>query len=483
MNRSIVTIFLALCPAFVAASGHDQPNIVVIFIDDMGYSDIGPFGCKDFPTPNLDRMAAEGRVFTDFQVAQAVCSASRAALLTGCYSNRVSILGALGPGSKSGINTDEVTLGEIAKQKGYATVAFGKWHLGHHPKFLPVNHGFDEYYGLPYSNDMWPWDYDHNRITSGRKAGYPNLPMIEGDRVVDADVTPDDQKQLTKAYTERAVGFIERNKDQPFLVYVPHSMVHVPLFVSDAFAGKSGAGLYGDVVMELDWSVGQILEALRRTGIDDNTLVIFTADNGPWLNYGNHAGKTGGLREGKGTMFEGGSRNPTIMRWPGRIPAGTTCDTVAMTIDILPTVAHLIGAKLPDHPIDGLNIWPIIVGEEGATNPHEAYWLYYGKELQAIRTDRWKLHLPHEHRHYLPDRAGTNGHPGPTTTARIDYALYDMDSDRNETTDVKDEHPDIVARLQAIAENALADLGDKREPGPGVRQPGALGPDDKRLEW
>ncbi|MGH8020174.1 MAG: sulfatase family protein [Opitutaceae bacterium] len=480
----LLALALMAAPAIPArAALPETPNIVVIFIDDMGYADIGPTGCRDYPTPNLDRMAREGRTFTDFQVAQAVCSASRAALMTGSYSNRVSILGALNSSADHGISAAEVTLAEICKQRGYATAAFGKWHLGHQPKFLPVNHGFDEYFGLPYSNDMWPYTYDNEPAPpdSPRSRRHPPLPLIENDRVVDASVTPEDQAMLTTWYTEHAVDFINRNRHQPFFLYVPHSMVHVPLFVSPKFKGKSGAGLFGDVMMEVDWSVGQILTAIRANELADRTLVIFTADNGPWLNYGNHAGKTGGLREGKGTMFEGGTRNATIMWWPGVVPADTRCDTVAMTIDILPTVAHLVGAKLPDHKIDGLNIWPLIDGTPEAENPHDAYFLYYGQELQAVRTDRWKLHLPHSYRHYIMDEVGRDGHPGKTVEQEIGLTLYDMDADRNETTDVKDQHPDVVARLSKLADRMRRDLGDKGNPGPGIRPPGRMQPGDARL--
>lgn len=494
MKTSSRRLLIALIPLVLAglAAGTEAadrlPNVVVVFIDDMGYADIGPFGgdgYPNYPTPHLDRMASEGRIFTDFQVAQAVCSASRAALVTGCYSNRVSILGALFPGHEHGINADETTIAEICKQKDYATAVFGKWHLGHHPKFLPANHGFDEYFGLPYSNDMWPWTYDNTRAPKDHPKAkrYPPLPLIKNTTVVDADVTPEDQEQLTTQYTEHAVDFIRRNKDRPFFLYVPHTMVHVPIFVSEKFKGKSGAGLYGDVMMELDWSVGRILDTLRELDLARNTLVIFTADNGPWLNYGNHAGKTGGLREGKGTMFEGGSRNATIMWWPGVIPAGTTCDTVAMTIDILPTVAHLIGAELPAHKIDGKNIWPLIAAEPGAESPHEAYFLYYGKQLQAVRTDRWKFHLPHGYRHYLMDQVGQDGHPGKAVQQKIGYALFDMDNDINETTDVKDQHPKVVEQMKQLAEQMRADLGDQDAPGPGIRPAGQLTDEDERLTW
>ncbi|NLX95868.1 MAG: sulfatase [Rhodopirellula sp.] len=494
MNRSRQLLLIA-STVFVLASlaagieASDRlPNVVIVFIDDMGYADIGPFGSNgypNYPTPELDRMAKEGRVFTDFQVAQAVCSASRAALVTGCYSNRVSITGALFPGNEHGINAEETTIAEICKQKDYATAVYGKWHLGHHPKFLPTNHGFDEYFGLPYSNDMWPWTYDNTRAPQDapKAKRYPPLPLIENTTVVDADVTPEDQAQLTTQYTEHAVDFIRRNKDRPFFLYVPHTMVHVPIFVSEKFKGRSGVGLYGDVMMELDWSVGQILDTIRQLDLGKDTLVIFTADNGPWLNFGNHAGKTGGLREGKGTMFEGGSRNATIMWRPGVIPAGTTCDTVAMTIDILPTVAHLVGAKLPEHKIDGKNIWPIIAGEAGAKSPQEAYFLYYGNQLQAVRTERWKLHLPHGYRHYLMDQVGHDGHPGKTAQQKTGYALYDMDSDVNETADVQQQHPEVVKAMKQLAERMRADLGDQGKPGPGIRPAGQLAPADQRLTW
>ncbi|MEO1971906.1 MAG: sulfatase-like hydrolase/transferase, partial [Pirellulaceae bacterium] len=295
---STLVTFLFCAPQYSFAAGR-LPNVVVIFIDDMGYADIGPFGVQGIETPNLDRMAREGRVFTDFYVTQAVCSASRAGLLTGCYNVRVGIMGALGPGAKQGINSSEMTIAELCKQKNYATACYGKWHLGHHHRFLPMQHGFDDYFGLPYSNDMWPF-----HPTAGDR--FPDLPLIDKNKIVNPKVTGQDQELLTTQYTERAVQFIDANKDRPFFLYLPHSMVHVPLYVSDKFRGKSERGLFGDVVMEIDWSVGQVMSALERHKIDDNTLVIFTADNGPWLSYGDHAGSVGPLREGKGTMFDGG---------------------------------------------------------------------------------------------------------------------------------------------------------------------------------
>ena len=469
------------------ASAPASPNIVVIFIDDMGYADIGPFGGKLAATPNLDRMAREGMRFTDFVVSSAVCSASRAALLTGCYHKRVGIAGALGPDAQIGISDQETTLAQLCKQRGYATACFGKWHLGHHPKFLPLRHGFDEYFGLPYSNDMWPLHPAHAKLppeSEKRKQGYPDLPLIEGDRIQKAKVTGEDQEQLTTWYTEHAVSFIRRNKERPFFLYLPHSMVHVPLFVSDKFRGKSGQGLFGDVVMEIDWSVGEILAALRETGLDEKTLVIFTSDNGPWLSYGNHAGSAGPFREGKGTAFEGGIREPTIFRWPGKVPAGATCTELASTIDILPTVATLIAAELPKHKIDGLDITPLLFGAPGAVSPHELFCCYYeGGQLQAVRDARWKLHFPHKYASLEGRPGGRDGSPTAYASAKIELCLYDLKHDPGETKDIAAEHRDVVARLQQLAQRAREDLGDALTgtKGNGVREAGKLGADDARL--
>jgi arylsulfatase A-like enzyme len=460
------------------------PNFVIIYIDDMGYADIDPFGAEGYETPNLDRLAREGRVFTNFYVSQPVCSASRASLMTGCYNVRVGILGALGPRTEHGIHADEMTLAEVCKQKGYATACFGKWHLGHHPRFLPTNHGFDEYFGLPYSNDMWPYHPDVLHLSmEERYKRWPELPLIEGTRIVNPKLTSEDQKMLTTWYTERAVRFIERNRDRPFFLYVPHSMVHVPLHVSDKFDGKTKRGLFGDVVMEVDWSMGQIVNTIRRHGLDKHTMVIFTSDNGPWLSYGTHAGSAGPLREGKGTTFDGGCREPTVMWWPGKIPEGTTCPTPAMTIDILPTIAHLVGAKLPDHRIDGKNIWPLIRGEPDAESPQEAYFFYNGQELQAVRMGRWKLHFPHQYRTLAGRPGGTGGKPAPYEQADIPLALFDLENDVGETTDVKDEHPDIVAAIQKLADRMREDLGDsaRQMKGSGRRSPGRLTDSDDRF--
>ncbi len=470
--RRLFSLFSLFFLSSAALADTGKPNVVVIFMDDMGYADVGCFGAQGYETPNIDRLAKEGRKLTNFHVAQAVCSASRTALLTGCYPNRIGIHGALGPQSKHGIHADEMTLAEVVKQKGYATAAVGKWHLGHLPPFLPTKHGFDEYYGLPYSNDMWPYHPE-------AKKAFPALPMVENDQIVDADVTAEDQTHLTTDYTQKAVSFIERSKDKPFLLYLAHSMVHVPLFVSDKFKGKSGKGLFADVMMEVDWSVGQVLDTLDKNGLTDNTWVIFTSDNGPWLSYGDHAGSSGPLREGKGTAWEGGTRVTGLMRWPGQIPAGTTSDAMMMTIDILPTLAARIGADLPKHPIDGKDVWPLIVGGPEVKNPHDCYAFYYEQnQLQAISTGdgQWKLHLPHQYRSMGDQPKATGGTPGKYKQVKItELELYDLYTDISESKNVAAQNPEIVSQLQAKAEAVRAELGDslmKRPKGSGTREPG-----------
>ncbi|HEU0040657.1 MAG TPA: sulfatase [Verrucomicrobiae bacterium] len=474
LRTFFLTFALGAGPALTLAAAPRLPNIVIIFTDDQGYADVGVFGARGFKTPNLDRMAREGCKFTNFHVAQPVCSASRTALLTGCYPNRLGIHGALGPGARHGIHDDEMTIAQLLKQKGYATGMAGKWHLGHHPQFLPTHHGFDEYFGLPYSNDMWP---HHPEAKPG---AYPPLPLIEGDQPLKVGLGHEDQEQLTTQYTKRAVKFIERNQDRPFFFYLAHSMPHVPLHVSDKFKGKSQQGLYGDVIMEIDWSVGEVLKALKKHKLDDDTLVIFTSDNGPWLSYGNHAGSAEPLREGKGTCWEGGTREPCIMRWPGKIPAGKTSDAMLMTIDLLPTLAKLVGAELPKHRIDGLDVWPVMAGEKNAKNPHEAYLSYYEQnQLQAVTSGdgRWKLQLPHIFRTLAGRPGGTNGIPARYEQVKIaEPELYDLEQDVRERTNVASEHPEIVKRLLALAEQAREDLGDSLtgRQGSGVREPGRL---------
>jgi arylsulfatase A len=476
MNLRFLALLLAVAwPVLAGAQTAMTPNVIIIFTDDQGYADVGVFGAKGFKTPNLDRLAAEGRTFTNFHVAQPVCSASRCGLLTGCYPNRLGIHGALGPSAKHGLAASEVTLAALLKQQHYATGMAGKWHLGSLPRFLPIHRGFDEYLGLPYSNDMWPL---HPEAKPGT---YPPLPLIEGDQVVKLGLEHADQEQLTTQYTKRAVEFIERNKERPFFFYLAHSMPHVPLHVSDKFRGKSERGLYGDVIMEIDWSVGEVMRTLERLGLSEKTLIVFASDNGPWLSYGDHAGRADPLREGKGTAWEGGTRVPCIMRWPGRLPAGTKAADMLCSIDLFPTIAKLTGAKLPDHKIDGLDVWPILAGEPGATNPHDGYAFYYGvNELQAVTSGdgHWKLQLPHTYRTLNGRAGGTGGVPAKYEPKKIEQAeLYDLQADVAEQHNVAEAHPEIVQRLQAFAETMRADLGDAltNRPATGARRPDVAG--------
>jgi len=469
--RLLLLLVMPLAVERVDASDSRLPNVVLIFTDDQGYGDLGCFGATDVRTPNMDRLAAEGRKFTDFYVAQAVCTASRAALMTGCYANRVSLSGALNHTSPNGIHPDELLLPELLQQKGYATAILGKWHLGTAKEFHPLNNGFDQFFGIPYSND-------NTKYHPVLHASMPPLPLYQNREVLERDP---DQSQFTRRFTEQALAFIDTHKQQPFFLYVPHVMPHVPIFASERFAGRSMRGLYGDVIEELDWSVGEILKALSKHGLEENTLVIFMSDNGPFLSYGNHAGSAAGLREGKLTSFEGGVRTPCLLRWPGRIPAGTECREPACTIDLLPTISALVGGTLSKNKIDGRDIRPLLFGERDARSPHEALFIYAGSELQAVRSGKWKLHFAHD---YLtaagpPGRDGKpanfenlkpasieqSGIQGIATrhgyqVAHIDLSLFDMTTDPEETQDVAAQHPDVVTRLSRLAESMRRELGD-----------------------
>ena len=443
-----------------------KPNIVLIFADDMGYGDLGVYGATQWETPNLDKMASDGVRFTQFYVPHAVCSASRAALLTGTYANRLEIFGALDHSAKHGLNPEETTIAEMLKANGYATGIVGKWHLGHQAPFLPTEQGFDSYYGLPYSNDMWP---HHPEV----KGYYPPLPLYENTAVID---TLDDQSMLTTNYTEKALEFIENSKDKPFFLYLAHSMTHVPLYVSDKFKGKSEQGLYGDVMMEVDWSVGQVRNKLDELGLAENTIVIFTSDNGPWLSYGGHAGLTGGLKEGKGTSWDGGIREPGIFVWPDHFPAGKVETQAAMTIDILPTLAEITGSKLPELPIDGRSILPMLEGKEMDPKPYFAY--YNRNELQAVIFGQWKMVLPHSYRS-IPEgtEMRNDGIPVKYHMLNLEKAeLFDLSVDPNETTDLSASNPEIVAKLSQFADEARADMGDALtdSEGTGLRKHGRL---------
>ncbi len=477
----IPSLTLLLSATITVVNGTDRPpNLVLIVADDLGYADVACYGAKDIRTPNLDRMAKEGTRFTNFNVAQGVCTASRAALLSGCYPNRIGMAGALNHTSTSGIHPDELLLPEVCKAKGYKTACFGKWHLGTRPSFDPTKNGFDEWLGLPYSNDNGPL---HPTVR-----GIPSLPLIENGTTIALDP---DQSNFTKLFTERAVKFIHDNKTQPFFLYVPHVMPHVPIAASATFAGKSGRGLYGDVVEELDWSIGEILRSIKNNGIDDNTLVLFLSDNGPFLSYGAHAGDAKPFREGKLTTFEGGVRVPFVARWPGKVPAARTCNDLVTGLDVLPTLAKLIDSPLPKLKMDGQDLSPLLLGDSKAKG-RESFAYYSGSELHAVRSGKWKLHLPHE---YLTVNGptGVGGKPANFTNMapnsieesgirgiasrhgykveKLELSLFDLDADPGETRSVVAQHPDVVERLESVAVEFRKELGDAltKTTGSGIR--------------
>lgn len=450
-NKLIALSTLGLIPAFGYCT--EYTNFIVINLDDVGYGDFSFNGAYGYKTPNIDRMAAEGMRFTHFLTAQPISGASRAGLLTGCYPNRIGFSGAPGPNSSYGIHPDEMTMGELLKQQGYSTAIFGKWHLGDALPFMPLQNGFDEYYGLPYSNDMWPFHPQQGEVFN-----FPDLPTYDGNTIIGYNT---DQSRFTTDYTERTINFIRKNKKQPFFIYLAHSMPHVPLAVSDKFKGKSEQGLYGDVMMEIDWSVGEILKTLRETGLEDNTLVILTSDNGPWANYGNHAGSAGGLREAKATTFDGGNRVPCIIYWKGKITPGTTCNKLASNIDLFPTLAEISKAPLPQRKIDGVSLLPLLKEEKDA-NPRKAFVYYFKKnDLEAVTDGTFKLIFPHTYRSYEAYVPGNNGQPGNLSTSEVNKCeLYDLRRDPGERYDVISQYPEIAAKLMKIADETRAELGD-----------------------
>jgi len=448
----------------LAAAVAAPPNVVVIFADDLGYGDLSCYGNRKFATPHLDRMAREGMRFTDFYSASPGCSPSRAALLTGCYPQRESVPQVLNPDSPTGLNPDEDTIADLLKRRGYATAAVGKWHLGV-KNLMPLAHGFDTFFGLPYSNDMWP--------ANGKN--WPPLPLFRDEREVETIDNLEEQGELTGRYTEFALEFIRTNRANPFFLYLAHSMPHVPIAASKRFRGRSGAGPYGDVIQELDDSAGRILNELKRLKLDRNTLVVFTSDNGPWIPYGDHAGSTGGLREGKGTTFEGGIRVPVIFWMPGTIPAGGANREVASTMDLLPTIASLAGAERPGRKIDGHDLGPLLRGEAGAASPWKWLFAFWPGELQAVRSGDWKLHVPHNHRHQ-EGAPGKDGKSAGEVTRRIELSLFDLAADPNETTNLAERHPDTVRRLERLVELGRRELGDppRGVVGIEVRPPGRV---------
>lgn len=440
-----------------------KPNFIFIFIDDLGYGDIGPFGSQINHTPNLDKMAAEGKRLTSFY-AMPLCSPSRSSLMTGCYPKRVGLEGppsncliVLFPGDPNGINSSEVTVAELLKSQGYATACIGKWHLGDQPEFFPNRHGFDYFYGLPYSNDMTP------KILV-ESWGFPPLPLMRNEDIL-GELKLKDQVYLTKNYTEEAIAFIKNHRDRPFFLHLSHSMVHFPLAASDRFKDKSQNGIFGDAVEELDWSTGEILKTLVDLGLDKDTFVIFTSDNGA------ARGTAEPLRGRKGQTWEGGMRVPFIARWPEKIKSGSTSDEVASLMDILPTFAQLAGAEVPtDRIIDGHDIWPILSKKPGAKSPYAAFYYYKGARLQAVRSGRWKLMLPRRERIPRTQDAVAGSQP---EYVDLPLSLFDLDKDIGETTNLAEKYPDIVKKLMAHMEKARQDLGDGQEyPGQNCRPPG-----------
>lgn len=439
MNFSKILLlltFVFLQSLAVAQSKKVPPNIVVIFVDDLGYGDLGVYGHPTIRTPKLDQMAAEGMRFTQFYVAAAVCTPSRAGLLTGRYPVRTGMVhglmkaDVLFPNSDIGLPQQEVTIAEVLKEKNYATMAIGKWHLGHLPQYLPTAQGFDSYYGVPYSNDM-----DHVRAQDGKPAFW-NIPLMQNEKIIER---PADQHTLTKRYTEEAVKFIKNNSRKPFFLYLAHSMPHTPIFASAAFEGKSRRGLYGDVVEELDWSAGEIMKTLKDLKLDKNTLVIFTSDNGPWLVQRENGGSAALLREGKGSTWEGGHRVPMIAWWPGKIPAGAVNEDVATALDVLPTAAALANAPLPDKKLDGYNIWPVLIANKQITR--DAFMFYRGDQVFAVRDGKWKAH-------FITQTAYPNG---PLEYQKTPL-LYDLDTDPSEKYNVAAKHPEIIQKIKELKE-------------------------------
>ena len=441
------TLFVLLTALLATTAPARPPNVVVIFIDDMGYGDIGPFGATKQRTPHLDRMAKEGMKLTSFY-ATPVCSVSRAQMMTGCYGARVSVPGVYFPGQSVGLNPSEVTVAERLKEKGYATQMVGKWHLGDQPEFLPTRQGFDHYYGSPYSNDM---------LKKSAETKVPVVPVLRDEKVAEL-MDGEGQRRMVELYTKEAVDFITRSKDQPFYLYFAHNAVHTPIWPGAAFAGKSQNGRFGDWVEEVDWSVGQVLDTLRAQGLDKDTLVVFTSDNGPWLTKGTDGGSAGPLRGGKGSTWEGGVRVPTLAWWPGRVPAGSVNDAVAATIDLLPTFVSLAGGTVPATPvIDGRDITPILLGQS-KESAREAHYYFASYDLQAVRQGRWKLALS-------PQPEGM-GKQAAKTAAGL--RLYDLDAEIGEQTDVAAQHPEVVAKLKALADKMAAEIGGKT---PTARRP------------
>jgi len=446
-----------------------KPNIILVFLDDAGYADFGVTGSST-ATPTIDALARNGVQFTQFYDASPVCSASRAALLTGRYPDRFSFENVLFPDDTQGLPQEEETLAELLKGQGYSTHIFGKWHLGHLSGALPLSHGFDEYYGIPYSNDMWPYVRDDQALDPDDEQAYvydpesprPPLPLYEGNEVVKASVTPADQKMLTEAFTNRAIDVIEAKSAGPFFIYLPYSASHIPIFVRDEIKGKSGGSLYQDVIYEFDLQMARIMKSLRDRGIEQDTLVIFTSDNGPWTVWGDHAGSAGDMRGFKMTTFEGGIRVFAAMHWPAGFNKGVTVNSPVMTIDVLPTIAEIVGAKPDGQKLDGESLVALIEGRESPQTEPRALYNYFLGELESMRYGKWKLHLPHDFK--TVTRAGSAGFRGDYGKEKLGRSLYDLDADPGERVNLIDRNPDIVEKLKEMAVAFSSDLEAGKKP-------------------
>jgi len=435
----------------------DLPNIILIYADDQGYADVGVYGAKGFETPNLDALANNGIQFTNYYSAAPTCTPSRAALLTGCYPVRVGLPFVVGPkgpdwtkGKENiGLNPNETTIAKLLKQKKYATCCIGKWHLGDKKDFLPLRQGFDYYFGLPYSHDM----------IKTLDSSYPDLPLIENETAVELNPDP---SLLTKRYTEKTLDYIENNISHPFFIYLAHNLPHVPLAASEQFKGKSKRGLYGDVMEEIDWSVGEIVKKLKEQNLYENTIIIYTSDNGPWLIFGDHAGSAGSLREGKFTTFEGGQREPCIISWPRNIPKGIISNEMFSSIDFFSTIAAITGAQLPTNKIDGKDVLPLWENTPGVENPHEALFFYAEYDLQAVRWKNWKLHFPHKYNSVK--EPGISGKQGIGIEKNIGLSLFNLSDDPEEKNNVAGKHSDIIKNLTAMAETFDIELKRNARP-------------------
>ena len=470
IKRLALTLLCLACAHPLTVCHADRPpNFVLIFTDDQGYADLSCFGGKHVSTPRIDQMAAEGTRLTSFYVAAPLCTPSRAGLMTGCYPRRIDMaygsdFAVLLAADKKGLNPKEVTIAEVLKSAGYKTGMFGKWHLGDQPEFLPTRQGFDEFFGIPYSHDIHP---DHPRQKHFK---FPGLPLLENEKVIEMDPDPD---YLTQRFTQRAVKFIDANKDEPFFLYVPHPIPHGPLAASPEFLKdlpdavrsqlerekktdyKLRRKLFRPAISEIDWSVGQILDALKRNAIDENTIVIFTSDNGP------ANGKATPLRGKKGSTFEGGMREPTVVRWPGKIPAGQVNDELMTAMDLLPTFAKLAGAEVPaDRVIDGKDIWPVLTGKQ--KTPHESFFYYRDNELKAVRSGKWKLHLTTA----KVTAKGIGKNPG--------AALFDLESDISEKKNVLAANPEVAKRLGSYVEEFEKKIAQNSRPAGFVDNPKPL---------